>query len=667
MFFRATLIGWGKVIQVIRNFDGIILLVGLSGLGSMLLVDSVLICWVSLFVFLVFMTIFLVSQYKKGEDIRTEFLPSINNEEDAINQTVEEEMKKIIFDDFQLEKGGKIVVKEIDAGLEVLKPSDYKAPQIILEEKKVNMTSDKLPIKPETKPKIREFQISDFFDVDSDVYKGESEPRTEFDFLLNKVLAVIKDVLFAHTVAFFWANYEKRQMVCEAKISDTANFMSARRFSMQHDIVSKIAEQSRPEIITRVNPVSEHELLPYYNDPEFIKSFVGVPVFFQSLLDKNRQDTVGVVAIDSKTEEAFGHETLLLLGQFTKLISGLIKSYTDKYDLLLDAELLNSIHRFQEKIRNDLSINTITQSLVDESSKLIKWDFISVILQDEKKQAWLVKKVLNRTGEIYIRPETNVDFVESTVGKVIKNNNHEIIEDLESSKNARYFAGENIGNSGSFIAVPVSSINKCYGALCVESKDKFNFSKQDVEVLYRLAENAASALEICYMNEIIKEYVIVDELTGVYSKKFWLEKFSDELCRADDFGEDLSLLLLSVDNFPELLMRYGLEGINKMLITLSKVIRAGVRPYDLVGRLDNNRFGILLVNTPANEAYLWAEKVRKTTAGVVIDVDGKSFSVTLSLGVCGATENITRDELFKNTSLVLQKAIDSGGNTVRVF
>jgi diguanylate cyclase (GGDEF)-like protein len=666
MFSRATHAGWGKIIKSIRQVDGIILLVGIIGFSSVMIVDSIPVKLISVFIWIFFTTLFLVSFYLKKHEIGTGLLPS-NSKPESVKKTIEEEMKKIIFDDFQLEKGGKFVINEVDSDVEVLEPVGYKAPQRIVEEKKVDMTLQKSLIKPETKSIVREFQISDFFDVASDLYKGESEPRTEFDFLLNKVLAVIKDVLFAHTAAFFWANNEKQQMVCEAKVSDSANFMSARRFPMQHDIVSKIAQQSKPEIISRVNPVSEHELLPYYNDPEYIKSFVGVPVFFQNPLDKNKQDTVAVIAIDSKTEEAFGHETLLLLGQFTKLISGLIKSYTDKYDLLLDAELLNSIHRFQEKIRNDLSINTITQTLVDESSKLLKWDFISIVLQDENKQAWLIKKVINRMGEIYIRPDTIVDFNDSTVGKVIKNNNHEIIEDLESSKLARYFVGEKIDGTGSFIAVPVSSINKCYGALCVESKDKYNFSKQDVEVLYRLSENAASALEICYMNDIIKEYVIIDELTGVYSKKFWLEKFSDELVRADDFGEDLSLLLLSVDNSPELLLRYGHEGISKMLATLSKVIRSSVRPYDLLGRLENNRFGIVLVRTPANEAYLWAEKVRKTIAGVVIDVDGKSFSVTLSLGVCGATESITREELIKNTSLVLQKAIDNSGNTVRVF
>lgn len=665
--FRTQL-RWGQVFRFVQNIDGHILLVGLIAISISLWIDELF--WKSIFTF-VFCTavcLFILSiKFKQKELTATMSSVAKHSDDTSEVRTSEEEneMKKLVFDDFQSDRLGKCVVEEIDDVVVVRSANKTVATQTPKEEKKVMVTK---PLKPEAKQAVREFQVSDFFDVNADVYKGGSEPRTEFDYLLNKVLAVIKEVTFAHTVAFFWANQDKQQMVCEEKITDSHNFLDSRRFNIGHDIVSKIALQSKPEIITRVNPVSEHELIAYYSQPQFIKSFVGVPVFFKNVVaNKSVDEAVAVVAIDSKTEEAFGYETLLLLGQCTKLISGLIKSYTDKYDLLLDAELLNAIHRFQEKIKADLTVSTISQSLVDESTKLLKWDFISVVMQDEVKQTWAVQKVINRSGEIYIRPDTTIDFYSSIVGDVIKNNSHKLIEDLGSQNRCRYFEAEKINNSGSFISIPISSMNKCYGALTVESKDKYNFSKQDIEVLYRLTENAAAALEVFYMNKIIDEYVIVDELTGVYSKKFWNEKFNDELSRADDFGEDLSLLFLSVDNYAELLVRYGQNCINHLLVTLSKVIRSSVRQYDLVGRLDKDRFGIALIRTPANEAYLWAEKIRKTIASVVVSFENKSFSVTLSIGVSGASEGMTKDELTKNTSLVLHKATESGGNTVRVF
>ena len=58
-----------------------------------------------------------------------------------------------------------------------------------------------------------------------------------------------------------------------------------------------------------------------------------------------------------------GGIAVAVLGHATKLVSALIKSYNDKYDLLLNAELIRSIRRMQEKIRNNFSLATIVQGV----------------------------------------------------------------------------------------------------------------------------------------------------------------------------------------------------------------------------------------------------------------------------------------------------------------
>ena len=228
--------------------------------------------------------------------------------------------------------------------------------------------------RPEARPIAHEFHVTDFFDLDSPMLKSDAEPRAEFDFLLGKVLNLIKDVTFAHTVAFFWANRDKGQLVAEAHITECNAFIRRKRFSFGHDLVSKVAETGKPEVLTDVNPVSEAELLPYYDAPAQIKSFAGVPVFFCNSISSTVTQPVAVIVVDSVVDGSFGPETLLLLGQFTKLVSGLIKSYTQKYDLLLDAELLASLQRMQDKLKDDFSVNTITHLLAEETCKLVNLD-----------------------------------------------------------------------------------------------------------------------------------------------------------------------------------------------------------------------------------------------------------------------------------------------------
>lgn len=653
-----------NIVKKVDSIDGIILAIGMGALIIGVLVDIFLVRLLCLSIVLCSAAlVFSLLRLKQSESEATigDTISQVHPQQQS------SEMKKLVFDDFQSDAGGRYFVKEV---LQDQIPVEMDAERTIGSSytSVVSSFPSRAAIKSDTHTNFYEFKLSDFFDVESDIYKHENEPRTEFDFLLNKILVVIKEVLFAHTVAFFWANREKQQMVLEARVSDSPNFITSRRFPMGHDLVSKVAESGKPESLTDVNPLSEGELLRYYDNPESVKSFIAVPVFYSKILEGHNLDKpVAVIVVDSKAEDDFGLETLALLGKFTKLISALIKNYTEKYDLLLDSEVLKSIRRLQEKVRNNFSLQIIIQSLAEETSRLINWDFLSIILYDDTQHAWLVKKVTNRGHEGYLTLDQVINYPASLVGQTIKNNVHCLVDDLSTISSPRYFAGEEMITKGSFLSVPISSLNKCYGALNVESRDTFNFSRQDIQIMYRLSENAASALEFLYLNEIINEYVIVDNLTGVYSKKFFIQKMAEELERADDGGSELSMLFIVVDKSNEIGDRYGHEGFGQVMITLAKAIRASIRSYDLVGRYDHQQFGILLVNTAANEAYIWAEKIRKNVAGHVINLEGKSFSITVSVGVCGALEGMTKEQLLGNTLTVMNRATESGGNSVRVF
>jgi diguanylate cyclase (GGDEF)-like protein len=588
------------------------------------------------------------------------------------SQAENDGMKKLIFDDFQASKSGKYEVGYV----ETPEPAPQPEPEIRTEERTEPVVKHGTPV---TSPVMaaamsgepaphREFVVADFFDFDSEIFKGETEPRTEFDFLLVKLLGVVKEVLFAHSVSFFWANREKEQMVLETKITDSLNYFSARRFPIGHDLVSRVAVSGKPELLSEVNPDSQPELFPYYTAHEGIRSFVGVPVFYSKSTDPGeRSRPIAVIAVDSVAEDDFGEETVAVLGHATKLVSALIKSYNDKYDLLLNAELLRSIRRMQEKIRNNFSLATIVQSLSDEITKMVGWDHLSVVLYDEHRHNWTAKKVTSRGRAPFIASDQVIDIAGSITGRTIRKNVHTLVEDLETVTSPRYYPEETVPRQGSFVSVPISSLNKCYGAVNLESSDRYNFSRQDIEILYRLTENVGSAIELLYLNDVIHDYVVVDALTGLYSKKYFTQRLDEEIQRADDTGSELSLLYIAVDKHKEIVERHADEGFERVVLTVARLVRSCVRPYDVVGRVETNRFGVLLAGTTSSDAYLWAEKIRKNIAGCVITIGEKSFSVTISVGVSGVLEGMRSEELVGNTIAVLNRANEAGGNTVRVF
>lgn len=652
------------VFSLLQAYDGFILASGVCALIVGVLVDVFILRLLCLLIVIASAVLVYLSLHTKRS-----FLSGTLDREKQHHppQSVREEMKKLIFDDFQAPDGRTYHVEEIDDERHDAQSSAGDTTPAGVPGATFALNTLQT-LKPETKSEVKEFQVSDFFDIDSDIFKGDAEPRTEFNFLLTKALGAIREVLFAHSAAFFWANREKMQIVMEARVTEGIQPFSPRRHDIGEDLVSNVAQSGRPELITEINPIAELDLLPSYESPSGIRSFVGVPVYFPGAGGREAlAHPVGVLAVDSKAEDAFGQETLILLGHFTKLISGLIKSYTEKYDLLVGSELLRSIGRMQEKMKTDFTPHTFTQALAEEASKLVTWDYLSIVIYDEKKPGWSAKKVTSRAHERYIVLDQVIDYPGSLVGQTIRNNTFTMIDDLSVISTPRYVEHEGIEGKGSFVSIPISSLNKCYGALTLECRKTGTYTKQDVEVLTPLAQQTAAALETYYMNEVIKEYVIIDDVTGLYSRKFFVQKMEEELQRADECGTELSLLFITLDRAPEIAHRFGPAGYEKVVVTLSRAIRASVRPYDIVGRYEDDRFGVLLINTAANDAYLWAEKIRKSVAAIVINIDQRTFSITISLGVCGALEGMKKEELLGNTTTVLNKAADAGGNAVRVF
>ncbi len=567
--------------------------------------------------------------------------------EEVHTSSPEGPMKKLYFDDLQ-SPGGSYVVREV------------------AEENVVPSTRTVQPITPAAiEEKVKEFEVSDFFDLDSDLFPAEAEPRSEFNFLLTKVLTALKEMLFAHSAAFFWANREKQQMVLESKVTDSGHFAPAKRFSIGNDVVSQVAETGKPRVVGDMSRGSETELLCYYESAEHVQSVIAVPVYYSTRAEERHP--VGVIVADSKARDAFGMETVAWLGHFTKLVSALVKSYTDKYDLLLDSELLSSIRRMQDRIKSDATEYAVLNALADEANRLVNWDCLTIVMYSEERHGWMLQKVVNKSGQAYLAPDIVINYDESIVGRVIRSNAVECIDDVGAVRPMRFLADEQIDLRGSFLCVPISSLNRCYGALTLESKNCSNFAGSEVETIYRLTENAALTLEVLYMNGLVKDHVIVDHLTGAATRKYFVRRLDEEIQRADEADADLSFVWVLVDGKDLLMQRYGNDGFEAVMGQVARIIRSTIRPYDLLGRMESDRFGALLIGTPASEAYLWAEKLRKQVAGHVITLMGKSFSVTVSAGVGGLASGMQRDQLLAGSSRVLERAIEHGGNLVQIF
>jgi diguanylate cyclase (GGDEF)-like protein len=574
-------------------------------------------------------------------------------DEDRHSLTSEESnirMKKLVFDDFQV-TGKQYQVDYVDEP-EHSPPMHHERDTIALEKKDSEKTTTTV------------FELNEFIEIPGIGENAEESPRAEFNALIQRVLSVVKDVQFAHTVALFWMNKEKQQLVLEGYTTDSEKFMTNRRLPIGSDVVSQIAVNGKPQIVNFVDALGQDDMVPYYETTDVVKTFVGVPIFFSGIQSQN---PVAVLALDCLEADAYGNETITSLAQVAKLISTLIRSYTSKYDLLLDSEVLRSISRVREQLSIDFGAHSITRSLAEETSRLVPWDYIAIVLFDDSRKSWIVHNLLNRMNDPYVPLMSELDPQQSLVIGVIQTGVPKIIDDLSTTTVPRFYQAERCESKGALVIIPLNSLNRCYGALVIESKDLKTYSDADVKLVQKLAETSSWALEILSLTEVMNNYVSLDETTGVLTRKSFMGRLHEEVQRASDFSNDLSLVMISIDRMDDHIARYGREAFDFILQNVGRMVKVSIRPYDVVGRFDFNCFVILLVNTTSNEASLWAEKIRKNVASNILNIDNKSFSVTISVGVAGAIDEASDVDLLENTDRVLRKAIEAGGNIVRVY
>src|SRR5208282_3882288 len=93
----------------------------------------------------------------------------------------------------------------------------------------------------------------------------------------------------------------------------------------------------------------------------------------------------------------------------------------------------------------------------------------------------------------------------------------------------------------------------------------------------------------------IKDMAIHDGLTGAYNHRYFQEKLTEEIAKAERYNKDLSLAMLDVDYFKKFNDEYGHQEGDKVLRVVSEVIQGTVRnKVDIVARYGGEEFAVIL-------------------------------------------------------------------------
>lgn len=162
-----------------------------------------------------------------------------------------------------------------------------------------------------------------------------------------------------------------------------------------------------------------------------------------------------------------------------------------------------------------------------------------------------------------------------------------------------------------------------------------------------------------HMTDKINDLLQYDELTSLYNRKFIIEKLDQLHIHCIEKDEFLSLILIDVDDFKEINLRYNENSGDRVLKVISAYLVKSVRDNDFVARYGGDAFLIVLPNTGETVAFEIAERIRRTIEQKIIEP--LNHPVTVSGGVVtGQTEMIKK--LLKVADIRLMKSKKQGKN-----
>jgi diguanylate cyclase (GGDEF)-like protein len=190
------------------------------------------------------------------------------------------------------------------------------------------------------------------------------------------------------------------------------------------------------------------------------------------------------------------------------------------------------------------------------------------------------------------------------------------------------------------VYLPLIAKDSVIGIFYLE-KTASNIKELEIEMLKLFSSQAAITIE----NSNLFKLATVDGLTGLYVRRYFLQRFQEVLQFASRFGgQPISLLMFDIDHFKPINDTYGHPEGDKVLARVSSILRQSVRATDVTGRLGGEEFALLLINTPQDKALRLAESIRKKIASLEFVLQGTTLGVTISIGLCTAPSYVISQE-----------------------
>ncbi len=285
-----------------------------------------------------------------------------------------------------------------------------------------------------------------------------------------------------------------------------------------------------------------------------------------------------------------------------------------------------AIYEFTSVLGSITNLRELYNMLVDTILRIIHYDACSILVTDPETKNLEMAISRGLAPEIVANYEaTCID--KGIIGRVMQRGQPEIMNDLKVLP-----WPDNIYQDfpfNSILSIPLVIHGEILGVLTLYLRQKDGFKRDDLRILFIIANQTAFAIKNGHLYEKVAEQATLDGLTGLYNYRVFREQIEKEVARAQRENRCVSMIMIDVDDFKSVNDCYGHQRGDTVLKAMATQLRNSVRDIDMVARYGGEEFAVILPNTGLKDAVVIANRIHQTIGTQKLD----GLQVTISLGV----------------------------------
>ena len=167
-------------------------------------------------------------------------------------------------------------------------------------------------------------------------------------------------------------------------------------------------------------------------------------------------------------------------------------------------------------------------------------------------------------------------------------------------------------------------------------------------------------------NHELEQKNTLDELTGLFNRRFYDQKIIAEYRRSKRNLTPLSLIIMDIDHFKVVNDTYGHLAGDQCLVWLSKYLK---QSSDMVFSYGGEEFCVILPDTDEKGAIALAEDLRNNIEDQVCTHKDTQIRLTISSGVFTYIQqkDVQPEQIFTGADKALYQAKHNGRNQTQLY